>query len=153
MANVVYRVALASIDAYVVRAHGRPRELTLAERRVLIAYGDRIIDDLSDEWPVDTGLSRDAWFYRVSGKAREVAIVVENPVDYVSFVHRAGTPEIPPLWTTLIPEIVNRYAAMLLADLRAAIDRTEAQARAQGVPVLQLLQRNERPRLRIGGAA
>lgn len=152
MANVVYRVALASIDAYVVRVHGRPRELTLAERRVLIAYADRMVEDVANEWPVDTGFSRDHWASKISGRAGQVAIILENSADYVSFIHRAGTPEIPPLWTTLLPEVVNRYAARLLADLRAAIDRTEAATR-QGTPILQLLQRDTRPRIRLGGAA
>lgn len=149
MANVVYRVALASIDAYVVRVHGRPRELTLGERRVLIAYGDRMVDDLREEWPVDTGFSRDQWFMRISGRAGQVAIVLENPVDYVSFVHRAGQPALPPLWTLLLPEVVGRYAQSMLADLRRAIDRTEATARREGVSVLSILQRNERPAIQV----
>ena len=153
MAGVRYKVELKSIDAYLRSVHGSARELTVAERRVLTAYADRMVDDIANEWPVDTGLSRDSWYSTVSGKAGGIYIAIENPIDYSVWVHRANTPEIPPLWSTLIPEVVRRYSARLIADLRQAINTTEASLRARpGTSVLTLLQQDRRPFLRLGAA-
>jgi hypothetical protein len=147
MAGVLYPVRLESIEAYVRAVNGGPRELVRSERDIIDEYAQQIVGDIEDAWPVDTSTSRDAWAYTVTARADWMGFTIENDVDYVEYVHYAGTdPE--PLWETLIPTTVRAYAPQLLADLRAEIAVTQrriAEDKRQGgrgyLDVLQRLYR------------
>lgn len=155
--SLVYPVRLRSIEAYIASVHGSPRPLSAEEILVVDDYAGRMIDDVQDAWPVDTSTSRDAWVWETSSEVGEVGFVLLNDTPYVQYVHLAGQPADPPLWETLLPAVVGSYADDLLRDLRAAVDRTEAEARrnaAQGgrgfIDVIARLLRPATGVLRVG---
>lgn len=125
MAGIEYPVRLQSVETYLVAVHGSARELGVDELDVLTGYVEQIVDEVENAWPLDTSTSRDAFTFLVEGHAGRIGFVIENDTDYASFVHYAGTPAEPELWTTLIPARVNAHAASLIADLKLAIDDTE----------------------------
>lgn len=134
VAGVEQPIRLPSVEAYVVAVHGSPRGLSADEIEVLAEWADVVVAEIADAWPVDTSTSRDMWASYVTEDP--LGFVVYNDVDYVEWVHEAGTPADPPLWETLIPEVWERNRDLVAAAMRAAIDQTEADirdARAQGV--------------------
>ena len=111
------------------RLHGAPRGLSTTEIAVLDEHAGRIVDAIADAWPVDTSTSRDAWTHLLETTAGNVAITLINDVDYAEYVHHKGEgPD--PLWETLLPETVKAAAPALNADMRAAIEETEARYQA-----------------------
>lgn len=124
MAGVIEKYQLRSIDAFIVSAHGEPREMTLSERNILFAYAQAAVTEIETIWPVDTSTSRDGWTFTVSGRAGDVHIEIENLVDYVEWVHAAGDPT--PLVDEAVPEIVDRWIDQLIPELKREILRTEA---------------------------
>lgn len=119
-------IHLKSIEDYIIAKHGEWRQLTLPERRILDRYGRKIVARVQDEWPVDTSLSRDNFEVTIQAFKRPLMILIENDVFYAQYVHRAGTDPDDALWRSLIPRIIAEVSADLLYELRAEIDRTEA---------------------------
>lgn len=124
VAGFVVPVRLASVEAHLLRAHGSARSLTHDEILVLEGHVEAMVGDIQAVWPVDTSTSRDAfeWYVLPVGVQFEIA----NDVDYAEWIHRSGTPADPPLWQTLIPAVFGQHKPAMVADMIAAIDRTEA---------------------------
>jgi hypothetical protein len=120
-------VRLKTIEAYVAKAHGSPRELTADEDLVLFDHVERIVAEIDKGWPVDTSTSRDAFSFETVGREDWIGFIVINPVPYAEYVHLKGTPIVPELWRTLIPAEVDVGLPALFKDLKAAIDETEAE--------------------------
>jgi hypothetical protein len=67
-------------------------------------------------WPVDTGLSLRSWAIEVRGWVW----LIRNPVDYVDYVHLAGTPRWDTLWPPLLDE-AERLFRDALPVIEAAV--------------------------------
>lgn len=119
-----YPVDLKSIETYVRQQHGSDRFIALNEIDVISDWAGQIVNEIEREWPVDTSTSRDSFSYIVNNTGYGFTIL--NDCDYVEFIHRAGEPPIPPLWETLIPDVIDQYAQGLLQAMRDAVDETEA---------------------------
>ena len=129
-----FPVRLTSIETYLRVAHGKDRPLSAAEVALLSEYADRILIDIEDEWPVDTATSVDSFSTTLHTQRGYIGFDIENDASYAQYVHRkGGTPEAP-LYLDLIPNVIGQYQSRLLADLRAAIDRTEAEAKRRNTP-------------------
>lgn len=128
--GVEYRVRLKSLEDYVTRAHGSFRQLDVPEIRVIQRGVRAMVLAVAEEWPVDTGLSRDAWRGYTSLSARPFEVVIENEVFYAQYVHPRGTSPDDVLWEDLVPAVVAELMPSILAQARAEIDRTEARIRA-----------------------
>jgi hypothetical protein len=122
-------IPLKTVMAAIVRLHGSVRGLSTTETAILDAHAGAIVDDIADQWPVDTSTSRDAWTHILDNSAGNVGFTLINDVEYAEFVHRAGEgPD--PLYETLLPEVVRAHAADLNADMIDAIRETEARYQA-----------------------
>lgn len=126
--SVVYPVYLRTLDDYIRSAHGSARPLTAEEMLVMDGYAAAVLEDVQDAWPVDTSTSRDAWTYTLRDAPGEMGFVLENDTYYVQYVHESGMPPTSPLWEYLLPQVVQSYAAPLLAAMRSAADATEQAA-------------------------
>jgi hypothetical protein len=142
--SLVVPVRLESIERYIVQKHGSARQLDTAELRILQQYGERIVELIQANWPVDTGYSRASWVVVTKVKPGQVAFEVQNDAPYVQYVHLMGTPAQPPLWQTLVPRVVQAVAPGLLVALRAQIDKTEAELSQTGMTFLDRI-RSQRP--------
>lgn len=80
-------------------------------------------------WPVDTGASLRAWTVEVRG----FVWLIRNPVDYVEWVHLAGTPRWDALWPQLL-DLAEQLFRAALADIDAIVqsDRLARAASAFG---------------------
>lgn len=139
MAGVEIPIRLESIRTFLASQAGAPRYLLPAELNFLDQMGAAIRDWVAARWPVDTGTSRDAWQYSTIGTKEEISVTVYNDVDYVEWVHYAGTPEEPRLWEQLQDEIPGALADAL-TRFRRLIIATQADLRAwyaakTGVPL------------------
>ena len=132
MAGVDVTIALPSIEALVLQLHGRSRALTPDEADVVDTYAGEVRDYVVDRWPVDTGTSADAWQYEVSGSPGTYGFTISNDIDYVEWVHLAGTPPGGDLWEALIGQGWALVRASLLVDLEVAVRATEARATTPG---------------------
>ena len=81
-----------------IALHGGPPQLLPAEMQALQRVAEALRAWIRSQWPVDTATSRDAWEVAYKGSSAEISIMLYNDVGYVEWVHRAGEPEIPPLW-------------------------------------------------------
>lgn len=126
MAAVIFRANLTSLDLFVRQAHGEWRELTPLEAAILLDGIERTVDYIKEQWPVDTGTSKDSWTYDTSG-ANERASWVEfqNPMYYAEFVHYPGGNPENPIWRWLIPEAIGAVLAPTLDLVKQAILVTE----------------------------
>lgn len=126
-------IRLRSVEDYIVQAHGSFRQLTLAERQVLRRWADHIVDLIQANWPVDTGLSRDGYFATIQASRRPLQIIIQDDVGYVQWVRRKGEKQagLDFLWRRLIPQIIRQVSPALLADMKTAIDKTEAELKRQ----------------------
>lgn len=68
-----------------------------------------------DHWPVLTSASLQEWEVRQSG----LFLIVRNPIEYASYVHRAG--ETVEVWTEIRDE-AERLVAAALPDLQRIVD-------------------------------
>jgi hypothetical protein len=126
-------IRLRSIEDYIVEVHGSFRQLTLSERQVLRGWADHIVDLIQAGWPVDTGLSRDGYFATIQASRRPLQIIIQDDVGYVQWVRRRGEKQagLDFLWRRLIPQVLRQVQPALLADMKAAIDKTEAELQRQ----------------------
>lgn len=160
MAGVEIPLQLDSIRRRLIALHGGPRQLLPAEMRALQRVAEGLRAWIKSEWPVDTGTSRDAWEIDYVGSSSEISILLYNDVDYVEWVHRAGEPEIPPLWEILqaqIPQVAKPMLELLSGaivrgerDLRRYAERTSTAPIFRGLP---LNQRVIQGYIRSGGRA
>lgn len=60
-------------------------------------------------WPVDTGRSLRSWAMEVRGWVW----TIRNPVEYVEWVHLAGTPRWDTLWPGLLDEAARLFRSVL----------------------------------------
>ena len=125
MGAVRATIRLVSLDDKVRAAHGSPRALVPDEIDVVRTWGELMLDFIQASWPVDTGASRDAWSFFIDPSPNSMAIVIENPMFYADFVHRAGDPTRSPIWEAIIVEAWGLARQGLILAASAAIDRTE----------------------------
>tara|TARA_R110000824_G_scaffold8173_1_gene37013 strand:+ start:1226 stop:1747 length:522 start_codon:yes stop_codon:yes gene_type:complete len=126
-------IRLRTIDEYIRRVHGKNRSLTAIEMAVANNYARRIINAIRDNWPIDTGTSWGKWQWSLIPYPGEAAIVIENPMNYTTYVHPAGTAPNPSAAGSLassyagrlIGQEVRAVKAGLTAALKRAIDATE----------------------------
>ena len=135
-----YPILLQSIAIYLFQTHGRPRSLSVREIRILRDYADLIVEGIQDEWPVDTGTSRDAWGYELHVHYPKIGFDLENDADHATFIHRRG--ETSPLYETLIPEVVARYADDLRLELMAVINAAEVNRREKEAQRMEAARRS-----------
>lgn len=128
MGGVEATIRLPDVEAHVLRAHGRRRALTPAEEDVLVTWGDALREYIVARWPVDTGTSRDLWEVEVSVSPGEYGMTIINDASYAEWVHPAGD-DSGPMWEWLVPEAWSVVKPALVAELVAAVDRTEAELR------------------------
>ena len=132
-------VRLRTVEDYIVSRHGFMRQLTLAEFNVLRAILDDLVEQIQENWPIDTGLSMTAFEWTIQSTPELIGFTILNDVDYVEFIHRRGTSPDPPLWLTLIPALLSAYKGRINTALIVAVDRTEGHIR-RGRSFLDLLQ-------------
>lgn len=151
--GIAVPVRLRSIEAAVMTAHGRMRSLSVDEIDALDATASTVTNQIEEEWPVDTSTSRDGFYFTIQSAPGNYGFTVLNDVDYVQYIHAAGTPAKPELWRTLIPRIVAEHLTPLLSRLRAAIADTEralaaeaAKPKGQRLSEAQVLSRSWRGR-------
>jgi hypothetical protein len=143
MAAVQVDIKLRSIDKYIIQVHGSPRALTPDEDDYLERFAELITQAIRDNWPVDTGTSRDKWSVAITGRAGDVGFVVENEMWYAEFVHDE-------LYLRLIPQIWNAIKENLIAGFKRVIDETERiyfteQEAIEGIDYLERLVRSIDP--------
>lgn len=152
MAGVEIPLQLTSIRQRLIALHGGPRQLLPAEMQALQRVAEGIRAWIKSEWPVDTATSRDAWEIDYVGSSSEISITIYNDVNYVEWVHRAGEPEIPPLWEILqgrIPLVIQPMLELLSGaitrserDLRRFAEKTGAAPIFRGLPLNQRVIQN-----------
>lgn len=128
MSALTIPIRLQSIDLLILAEHGSPRSLTAGETATLRDYVDLIVEYIEDAWPVDTGTSRDAWGYELYNHPPGIGFDITNEMDYAAFVTERGNPGMP-LYTSLVPEAVARYADALRAELTRQIREEERRRR------------------------
>lgn len=125
MAGVRVPIALDSLKAFITAVNGGPRQLSADEADLLAAYATRIVEEIEEQWPVDTGTSRDAWRYVLRSDFDRLGFEVLNDIDYVEYVHRKGGNAEAPLWREVIPDVVSRYSSALTRDMREKVAETQ----------------------------
>ena len=94
---------------------------------VLEQYAASMVEDARNhDWPVDTGISRDAWQAEVEADADSLSVVVFNNArqrgrGYSVYVHRSGERRL--VWT----EVQERLTADIIPSLQADIALTLAE--------------------------
>ena len=93
---------------------------------VLEQYAASMVEDARDQWPVDTGISRDAWQAEVEADADSLSVIVFNNArqrgrGYSVYVHRAGERRL--VWT----EVQERLTLDIIPSLQADIALTLAE--------------------------
>lgn len=139
MPAVRANIRLKSIDLYIRRKHGRPRSLEPAELDIVDRYAERMIRQIRSRWPMDTGTSWAKWQWEVKGQPGDASLVIENPMDYTTFVHPAGTAPNPStsgsLATSyagrLIRSAFNENKGPMVSALKRQIERTESRRQAR----------------------
>ena len=137
MPAVRVNIRLRTIDAYIKQKHGRYRSLSSPEMGVLNRYAERMIRKIRSGWPIDTGTSWGKWQWEIYPFPGETALVIENPMDYTTYVHPAGTAPNPSRAGSLgssyagrqLQSAFNEIKFPLTVALKREIDRTEARTR------------------------
>lgn len=61
------------------------------KKKLLLSTSKKIIRDLRDVTPVDTGNARDSWVVRDEGKT----VVIENTTEYVKYLNEGSSKQAP----------------------------------------------------------
>lgn len=130
--GVIYAEApLEEIERYIRKVHGKRRNLTPPEIEVLRTEVNAQMRVIRQNWPVETGTSRLAWYFTINPSAGQIAIIYHNPMWYAGFITRKGDTPVrdggPPWFTRLLPAVFNANRGRLERKLKAAIDKTERQ--------------------------
>lgn len=134
MPAVRVNIRLRTIDRHIKDKHGTYRSLAPLEMNVLNRYAERMIRKIRSGWPIDTGTSWGKWQWEIYPFPGETALVIENPMDYTTYVHPAGTAPNPSAAGSIgssyagrkIQEAFNEIKFPLTTALKREIDRTEA---------------------------
>jgi len=137
MPAVRVNIRLRTIDRYIKEKHGRYRSLSSMEMVVLNRYAERMIRKIRSGWPIDTGTSWGKWQWMTVPTPGETMLIIENPMDYTTYVHPAGTAPNPSAAGSLgssyagrkIQEAFKDIKFPLTVALKREIDRTEARTR------------------------
>ncbi len=133
MPAVRANIRLKSIDVYIRQKHGTARSLLPAELDIVDRYAAQMIRQIRSQWPMDTGTSWGAWQWEVQGQPGAASLVIENPMDYTTFVHPAGTAPNPSAAGALassyagrlITQAFNATKNQMVAAIKRQIDREE----------------------------
>ena len=98
---------------------------------VLEQHAAAMVDDARENWPVDTGISRDAWDADVAATETTLMISLSNDAQqrgrtYAAYVHRARSRRLvytevqERLTLNLIPELQADIAVALAENLKGA---------------------------------
>tara|TARA_R100000808_G_scaffold7939_1_gene22751 strand:- start:4528 stop:5028 length:501 start_codon:yes stop_codon:yes gene_type:complete len=156
MPAVRVNIRFRTIDAYIKQKHGTYRSLTPMEMNVANRYAERMIRQIRAQWPIDTGTSWGKWQWEIYPFPGETAIIIENPMDYTTYVHPAGTAPNPSAAGSLgssyagrlIKSAFNEIKHPLTVAMKREIDRTETRtARAKEEPTKRPWSLAERLRL------
>lgn len=139
MAAVRANIRLRSIDLYVRQKHGTARSLLPAELDIVDRYAERMIRQIRAGWPMDTGTSWGAWQWEITGQPGAASLVIENPMDYTTFVHPAGTAPNPSTAGALassyagrlITAAFNENKNQMVAAIKRQIDREEGRRQSR----------------------
>ena len=132
MAGVRVTIELKDIDAYIKKNNeGHERVTTPDEEDVIQYWGGLLLTYIKNQWPIDTGTSRDRWTIELDSRPGNTVFFIENPMYYASFVHRAGAPPEPPLWRELLPQAWALFKLPLNQAAYRAIDKTVEEIRAR----------------------
>lgn len=123
--GVAVPVRLKSIEAVVMAAHGRARSLSVDELDIVDEVASTVTNQIEEDWPVDTSTSRDGFYFTIQSAPGHYGYTILNDVDYVQYIHAAGTPAKPELWRTLIPRTVAEHLTPMLTRLRFAVADTQ----------------------------
>lgn len=142
MPAVQVEIELKGIEAYVKKkTRGQPRPLSPVEVETLYYWADLMLVYIKNQWPIDTGTSRDRWSLVADTSPGRMALFVENPMYYASYVHRAGTPAEPPLWEVLVPQAWALFKLPLNQAVYKAIDKTARTAEEKATSDASYLER------------
>jgi hypothetical protein len=97
------------------------RSIGPEEEAVLEEFAGLLVEAVVAVWPVRTGLSASAWEAEPMPPPA-IGIRLFNGVEYSPFVHLAGEPAEPPLWTQIVAEIQERIPGPLGRALWAVAD-------------------------------
>ncbi len=83
-------------------------------------YADQMVNDAVTGWPVDTGISLDAWEARVEATETSLLIEVANHAEqngrtYAAYVHRSGERRL------VFTEVEERLKSEIIPNLQADI--------------------------------
>tara|TARA_R110002073_G_scaffold110569_6_gene246871 strand:- start:8931 stop:9434 length:504 start_codon:yes stop_codon:yes gene_type:complete len=137
MPAVRVNIRLRTVDAYIKEKHGRYRSINPAEQNVVNRYAERMIRKIRNNWPIDTGTSWGKWQWMVNPTPGQTMLIIENPMDYTTYVHPAGTSPNPSTAGSLsssyagrqLQAAFNEVKHPLNVALKREIDRTEARTR------------------------
>lgn len=137
--GVIYAEApLQEIERYIRKVHGRRRNLRPSEIDVLRQEVNAQMRVIRQNWPVETGTSRLAWYFTINPSAGQVAVIFHNPMFYAGFITRKGETPVrdggSPWFTRLLPAVWKANRARLERRLKDAIDKTERQEQTQAAP-------------------
>jgi hypothetical protein len=121
---LTFPIRLQSIDLLLLTEHGSPRSLTARETSTLRDYADLIVEEIQEAWPVDTGTSRDAWGYELYNHPPGIGFDITNDMEYAAYVCEVGRPGVP-IYTSLVPTVVQRHAVALRNQLTLQIKDEE----------------------------
>jgi hypothetical protein len=131
MSRIEVPIKLKSIEAYIIKKHGRLRQLTDKEVAVVELEADRILRYIKRNWPVDTGRSRSTWTYTINRTPGALSINIANRTYYSSWVTEKGDPTVreagekAALFYRLVPEAFRERKTAILNRTKRAIDKTE----------------------------
>jgi len=92
---------------------------------VLTQEGRFAVGEIKGIWPVDTGLSREAWRLE---RTAPLSYVIANPVEYAQYVHYAGVPA--RLVDTIVPDIIKRARERIRKRMQAIFARVGSELAA-----------------------
>lgn len=118
-------IKLRSLEDYVIRQHGSFRQLDVPEIRAVQRGTRDLVLAIQDEWPVDTGFSRDGWTFTTSLSSSPFSITLENDVFYSQWVHAPGGSPDDPLWRDIVPKLAREFVPEIIASARRQVDITE----------------------------
>tara|TARA_Y100000593_G_scaffold2827_1_gene5686 strand:+ start:7888 stop:8418 length:531 start_codon:yes stop_codon:yes gene_type:complete len=100
---------------------GKPRNLTPEELDILLTGQARILNLLTQTWPVRTGDSKNAWRVKLKTKPT-LGYQVSNAMDYASYVFRAGEKAGGPLYNILIAQVFTDIITDINTQIAQVVD-------------------------------
>lgn len=124
-------VRLRTAEDYARSVHGSARQLTADERLIIDTYAAAIVGEIQQQWPAQTGFSRERWRYTL-GAGAGYGFTIHNDASYVEHILSRGSRQgSAPLYLQIVPAVVRAFQGALLRDLQEAIEATEARLAAE----------------------